>query len=316
MIPSLLLAVTCSVAALPAAPTGPAAGQQAAALPAVEAPPTIERAKRQKLVRAVKRLRNSSAERRRETEQEIIAFGRAALPVLLDAAVTPHEGQQAGLVECLSELADARDRELAAAALTSPHPTLRRFGARFAGELGTEELLDAATALLDDDDQTARIEAALALVSRGRDSGLLPLIEVFDTGWHPDAEVSPHKQQPGQQPPESPWQARILEALPGVAGKGSHKRLTWRLTIDPQREQEEPAEAANERLAAVRMLHAIGDRASQRAIAGALDDPHNLVQRAAIDGLRDLAEDSGPFDGGSIFEQLNEVKRLKQLVGG
>jgi len=134
-------------------------------------------------------------------------------------------------------------------------------------------------------------EAALALVRCGRPEGL-PLAATLYSG--PDKE-------------------RVLEVLPGIIGKGRHEPLAQRLKLDPRREQEEPAVAAAERQATVELLAAIGDDAARALLVTALDDKHNVVQRKAIDALRDLLENQGPLQASSIFQQIREVERLKAL---
>ena len=263
-------------------------------LPAVEAPPELDARQQAKLDRALDKLRNSNAERRAETEADVIGFGRGAIPALLDAASTTHEGKQAGLVVCLAALVDLRDREIVAAGLTSEHVVLRRFAAVAVGKLGLPEQLDALPPLLADEDEIVRIEAALSLVTHGREQALPHLIAVYDSDWQP----------------------RVLAALPGVVDKGDHRALVALLTPDPERAQFQPDAVAAEQLATVRMLHAIGDQHAVIALRRALDISNNLVQRGAIDALRDILEDKPPLEAGSIFAQVAEVERLKQLGAG
>ena len=110
------------------------------------------------------------------------------------------------------------------------------------------------------------------------------------------------------------WRTRILDTLPGVRNVGVHRPLVMRLESDPELELDDRETAAAGRIAAVRMLTAIGDRAAVTALVSALNDKHNLVQRAAIDGLRVVLEDREPLEAGSIFAQINEVERLKALA--
>lgn len=260
-------------------------------LPPVEAPPAMESRLEGRFERDLKRLRNSNAERRAETEAEIVEYGRAAIPGLVDSLHTDHEGLGEGLVTCLTALVDLRDRELVASHATSRHVYARAFAARAGGELGLDVTLDPLADLLDDPSTLVRIEAALALTANGREAGL--------------DELGRHFTQ---------VEERALAALSGVHGAGDHGPLVTLLEIDPQREREQPEEAAAERRAAVRMLQAIGDVPAVRALGGALGDPHNLVQRDAIDALRAICEDAEPFSGRSIFEQLGEVQRLEKVA--
>jgi HEAT repeat protein len=268
--------------------TGLAAAQDA---PPVQPPPTLEPAKVQALQRDIDKLRNNNVEGRTKTEAVVIEYGRGAIPFLVEQAHTRHEGQQAGLVNCLLALADMNDRELVASSLTSEHVTLRRFAARKAGELELPALLDALPPLLKDADEEVRTEAALALVAHGNEAGL-PVATFALTG---------------------PLRDRARAAIRGVAGKGKHENIGALLVIDPKREREEPDVASKERLAAVDVLYAIGDDASIALLVTALDDHHNLVQRAAINALRDLLEQQGPMVGSSIFQQIKEVERLKEV---
>jgi HEAT repeat protein len=268
--------------------TGLAAAQDA---PPIQPPPTLEPAKVQALQREIEKLRNNNAEGRAKSEAVVIEYGRGAIPFLVEQAHTRHAGQQAGLVNCLLALADMNDREMVASSLTSEHVTLRRFAARKAGELELPALLDALPPLLKDADEEVRTEAALALVAHGREEGL-PVAAFALTG---------------------PLRDRARAAIRGVAGKGKHENIGALLVIDPKREREEPEVAAKERLAAVDVLYAIGDDASVALLVGALDDHHNLVQRAAINALRELLEQQGPMVGSSIFQQIKEVERLKEV---
>ncbi len=284
-------------AAVPLPPSAIGVAQEAEPgnpeLPPVEAPPELEARLAPKFERALKRLRNSKAGPRAATEAEIIGYGRGTIPDLLEATTTDHAGLSAGLVFCLTELVDLRDRDIVAEALHSERPVMRRFGARATGKLGTEPLVAELPPLLEDDDDGVVVEAALALATQGSDAGLGELALRYG-----DPELKP----------------RVLAALPGVKGSGDHRALRMLLVIDERREREEPDVAAAERQAAVEMLHAIGDDSAINSLTRALEDSHNVVQRAAIDALRDLLEDSGPFDGKSIFQQLREVERLRDLA--
>ena len=268
-----------------------AAAAGAQDLPAVEAPPALTAGQAQSLQREIDKLRNNNAENRAKTEAGIIAYGRGAIPALVAEAHTLHVGQQAGLENCLLGLADLRDRDLVASCLSSEHVTLRRFAARKVGELKLKDQIDKLPPLLKDADEAVRTEAAISLVANGREEGL------------PVATIA----LPGAQ------HARVAAALKGVANKGPHAGVADMLKIDEKREREEPEVAAKERIAAVQVLHAIGDRAAEVLLVAALDDHHNVVQREAINALRDLLEQAEPMAGSSIFQQIKEVERLKQV---
>ncbi len=274
-------------AVLAGALLGAAAAQEP---PAIEPPPELTPAQAQSLDREIDKLRNNNAPGRAKSEAVILEFGRGAVPALVKAAHTRHAGQQEGLLNCLLVLTDLDDRGLVEESLASPHVTLRRFGARRAGELKLP-LMDKLPPLLADADEAVRTEAALALVANGREEGL-PVVALVLGG--PQAE-------------------RARAALRGIAGKGDHANLAAMLVIDKERERFEPEVASKERMAAVDLLHAIGDPASQALLVRALDDHHNIVQRMAINALRDLLEKQPPLDGSSIFQQIREVERLKQV---
>ena len=266
------------------------------ALPPVEPPPALSAMEAEKLKRAIKKLRNDSDKHRHAAEKEVIAFGRGAIPLLEDAATTDHASMMDALVNCLCGVADAHDRDRVEADMTSSLVVLRRFAARESGNIGTPELLDKLLPMLADADRPTQVEAALSLVRNGREEGLAVLTLAYGGSYGPG------------------WNERVLAALPGIADKGSHDEVGKLLTIDPEREKSEPDVASNERLAAVRLLHAIGDRAATALIVRALDDRHNVVQREAINALRDLLEQKGPLEASSIFQQLTEVKRLKDVA--
>ena len=282
----------------PATPAAAAPGRPAdpAALPPVEAPPVLSAMDAEKLKRTIKKLRNDSDKHRHAAEAEVIAFGRGAIPLLEEAATTDHESMMDALVNCLCGVADARDRDRVATDVTSKLVVLRRFAARETGDIALPEMLDALLPLLADPDKATQVEAALSLVRNGREEGLAVLTLAYGGSYGPG------------------WGDRVLAALPGIANQGSHQEIAKLLVIDPDREKAEPDVASNERLAAVKLLHAIGDRASTALLVRALDDRHNVVQREAINALRDLLEQKGPLEANSIFQQLNEVKRLKDVA--
>jgi len=288
----------------PAAPDKPAAPAPSTddppaargSLPPIEPPPALSAMEAEKLKRAIKKLRNDNAKYRHAAEQEVIAFGRGAIPLLEEAATTKDEAMMDALVNSLCGVADARDRDRVEANLASQLIPLRRFAAREAGDIGLPELLDRIIPLLGDADRPTQVEAALSLVRNGREEGLAVLTLAYGGSYGPG------------------WDDRVLAALPGIANKGPHLEAATLLTIDPEREKAEPDVASNERLAAVKLLHAIGDPAATALLVRALDDHHNVVQREAINALRDLLEHKGPLEASSIFQQLNEVKRLKDVA--
>jgi hypothetical protein len=280
------LALLC-VVALSVVP-GVAGAQE---LPPVEPPPALTAAQTQALDREIDKLRNHSAEGRAKTEAVIIGMGRGAIPALVEQCHTVHAGQQAGLVNCLLGLTDMRDRDLVEQSLTAERVPLRRFAARKVGELKIPAQIDKLPALLADKDEAVRTEAAISLIENGREEGL-PVATIALNG---------------------PQGARVKAALHGVAGKGDHAGVAAMLKIDPKREREEPEVAAKERIAAVAVLHAIGDKPAQVLLMQTLGDHHNIVQRDAINALRDLLEQQPPMQGSSIFQQIKEVERLKKL---
>jgi hypothetical protein len=266
----------------------PAAAQDAAPV----LPPGLPAAKAAALEREIAKLRNNNDAGRAKAEAEVIAYGRGAVPLLVKAGHTVHEGQRRGLVTCLLAVTTDDDRQLVAELLASPHIALRRFAARKAGELRRPELMEPLQTLLADPDEAVRVEAAIALVSNGHEEGL-PVAAPAMAG---------------------PLRGRVQAALKGVAGKGRHDNVGAMLTIDPQREREEPDVTSKERLAAVDLLHAIGDQTAIDWLVRALDDSHNVVQRNAINALRDLLEQSGPMQGSSVFQQIKEAERIKEVA--
>ncbi len=266
----------------------PAAAQDAAPVP----PPELSAAKAAALEREIAKLRNNNDAGRAKAEAEVIAYGRGAVPLLVKAGHSTHEGQRRGLVACLLAVTTDDDRQLVGELLASPHIALRRFAARKAGELRRPELMEPLHPLLEDPDEAVRVEAAIALVSNGHEEGL-PVAAPAMAG---------------------PLRARVQAALKGVAGKGRHDNVGAMLTIDPQREREEPGVTSKERLAAVDLLHAIGDQTAIDWLLRALDDSHNVVQRNAINALRDLLEQSGPMEGSSVFQQIKEAERIKEVA--
>jgi HEAT repeat protein len=287
-------------------------------LPAVEDPPELSSMQEQKLSRAVKKLRNSNAAKRAEVEQDVIAFGRGALPALLDASTTDHAGMMAGIQRCLVELVDARDRLLVEDHLESERVLLRRFAVEATGKLGVESLLDQLGPALADEDVDVATLGALSLALNGREDGLGRLVDTWVAAEAAGkvAAKSGSSRRGSKSAPEADltrWQPPILDAVAGLRGHGTHAPLVERLKIDEAQEKKDPSAAAAVRLSAVALLHHLGDEAAVRGLAVALGDRHNLVQQAAINAVRELVEDKPPFQG-ATFQQIKELERLRKLM--
>lgn len=300
------LARAAPLPSAPAAQDAEAAADRAPELPAVEAPPELRTSDAVKLERELKKLRNSKATARRKTEDKIIRLGRGCLPELLAAATTDHAGKADGLRRCVLELADLRDRELIGAQLESELPLLRRIAAEWIARHAFAPLVEPLRPLVRDADAEVAWAAALALTRLGQPDGLdVILARVTEpTGREVDEEAKSRAAADAE---------LAKAALGALAGNGKHSPLVAGMRRDETLERDDPAAHAATRRASVQLLAAIGDDVALGAVHAALDDPHNLVQRDAIDALRRLLEDKPPFDGGSIFAQLKEVDRLKKL---
>ena len=284
-----------------------------AALPTPEPPPALTSAKIQKLGRSIKKLTSKKTKARLLAEEDILEFGRGAIPVLVKEAATTSPYKQLSVQRCLIALADLRDWDLVEAKLESPQVALRRFAARKAGELQLEHLIETLELLLEDADSEVRLEAAVALASLGSETSLGALAEAYTQIFRLEQDEDTNR---SDETLEASLQVgvRIRASLPGLAGLGNHATLIARLKSDPALEKTNPEKAALDRQSAIAMLMTIGDEAAIAGISRALDDTHNVVQRDAINALRHLLEDQPPFSGGSIFQQINEVKRLKEAL--
>ncbi|MDG2149666.1 MAG: HEAT repeat domain-containing protein [Planctomycetota bacterium] len=284
-----------------------------AALPPPESPPALTSAKIQKLGRSIKKLTSKKTKARLLAEEDILEFGRGAIPVLIEEAVTTSPYKQLSVQRCLIALADLRDWDLVEATLDSPQVALRRFAARKAGELQLEHLIERLIPLLEDEDSEVRLEAAVTLARLGSESSLGALAQAYTQIFRLEQDDEADQ---SDEAVESLLDAgvRIRACLPGLAEVGNHANLIARLKSDPKLEKTNPDEAALNRQSAIAMLLTIGDGAAIAGISRALDDTHNVVQRDAINALRELLEDQPPFSGGSIFQQINEVKRLKGVL--
>lgn len=285
-------------------------------LPAVETPPELTALQKQKLGRAIKKLRNSNASVRAKVEDDVIAVGRGALPALADAASTDHAGKMAGLQRCLVELVDLRDRLWVAEAMSSEDLVMRRFAAEATGKLGTPTLLKQVAQLLDDEDTVSATLAALSLTRAGDESALGTLVDLYvaaDLAKTRASKSGRSKSSRGSPTAEVDWTPAILEALPQLYDVGSHEALLERLVVDDMLERDDPQASSAVRLAAVAMLDTIGDEAAVKGLIRALNDPHNIVQQESINALRRLVEDKPPFQG-ATFQQIRELERLKKLL--
>ncbi len=324
---ALLLLAAAPALARPAPAPAPTAGPPAALalpddeLPAPEAPPELEARDVQKMGRAIKKFTSGKTKARRAAEADVLEFGRGAIPHLVAEAATTSPEKQDSVARCLLALADMRDWDVVEASVGADEVALRRFAARKAGELGLAHLAPELEERLDDEDRDVRLEAAVALARLGSEAGLGALADVYRDIFRLERDLADDgSRRDGPELDDDEREKlldqgeRLREALAGLAEHGDHDALVARLTSDPKREKTDPEGAALDRQSAVALLAAVGDAAAIRGLASALDDAHNVVQRDAIDALRAIVEDAPPFDGASIFQQINEVKRLKDVL--
>jgi len=289
--------------------TGNAASREA--LPPPEAPPVLPAMQLQKLERELAKLSSSKPAARQAAIEQVVAYGRGALPALVAQAATTSATKQAALGACLLALADLRDWDLVERSLESEEVALRRFAARKAGELPLPHLRAQLIERLRDADAEVRLEAAVAVTALGSDAALDALAEAY----LPLAAVERQQDaSPEQRAHAAEAALRLRTALAGLRDEGDLSPLVKRLKSDPAEVQADPEGAAAERRAAIALLAAVGGEDAIRGLGLALDDGHNLVQRDAINALRQLVEDAPPFTGGSIFEQISEIKRLKAVL--
>lgn len=314
----LAVGLAVATSAGPVAAQGDPLHELARDLPKVEAPPELSALQEQKLGRAIKKLRNSNAAKRAETEDDVIAFGRGALPLLADAASTDHPGKMAGVARCLVELVDLRDRLFVAEAIDSEQLVMRRFAAEAAGKLGTDTLLGDLSTLLADADEVTATLAALSLTRNGDESALGVLVETYLSAEAGAAGTAKSKSKGSRSsrkaaPDTVDWTAAILDSLSRLHGAGPHQALLERLVVDKELERDDPHASSAVRLAAVKMLKTIGDEAAVRGLARGLEDHHNIVQQESINALRQLVENKPPFQG-ATFQQIKELERLKEVL--
>ena len=307
------LAALLAAVVLLAGPLAPAAGAQDApeGLPAAEEPPELSKSKAQKLARALKKLSATKPAARDKAREQVVAFGRGAIGPLLDEAATTNPVKQESVTLCLIELVDVADWITVERCASREEVALRRFAARKAGELPLPHLEETLVELLADDDAEVRLEAAIAVTALGSDRALgaladsyVPLHRALAAGEGDEAE----------QAEAADTTERIRAALAGLDDGADVRDLVARLKSDPMEQKADPEGTAVERMAAVALLRAVGTDAAVRGLTTALDDSHNIVQRDAINALRHVVEGAGPYSGASIFQQINEVKRLKEVL--
>jgi len=69
------------------------------------------------------------------------------------------------------------------------------------------------------------------------------------------------------------------------------------------------------RISTITVILAINDKKLKKALGRALNDPHNLVKTAAVNGLRKLVNNEGPKEFSNVFVLVEAVNKWKKDLG-
>jgi len=250
--------------------------------------PKLKPVYREKCKRLIRSFMNKNPKKRRKFEQDMIKFGRAAIPYMLDNANVKKAEQQECIYNCLFELMDEQDVEtLKTTCYQSKHEIMKRLAVCKIASFEKPSHLNFLKFATKDKDPVLRLEAALGLVAIKDASGVGEII----------MKVSENKRTTPK---------RLLANMPRLKGKAYESMFTPYLV-----KHENP----DVRRSAVKVLLAINDINLKRIIGKALEDPHNLVKTEAVNALRQLVNKEKPKSYRNVFELVEEVNKWKKDLG-
>ncbi len=246
--------------------------------------PALKTIQREQAQRYLKFLKTSNPKKRVKYEEKMIALGRGVIPLLLEKAETDHKHQAEGIARCLTTLLDARDSAILGGFSKSKKIRLRLIAVLKFSEARDPKYQEQLKVYLKDKDPSIRFEAAAGLVSLGDGRGVGEIILKLAEGRSREIE-------------------RALADIKLLYGKVFDSLFTPYVCghDDPK-----------VRKAGIEIIVIIGDRKLKTVLVKALNDDHNLVKAAAVNGLRKLLKNQEPIKFPTVFDLVNAVEKWKK----
>lgn len=250
--------------------------------------PKLSPLHKEKCKRLFRSFKNRNASKRRSFEKDMIKLGRGAIPDLLKNAKTKHENQGECIYNCLVALMDKTDLvTLKKSCYESDCPRLKLLAVVKIASFAMPEQRSFLKFAAKSDDPQIKLEAALGLVAIQDPSAIGEII----------LKVSENRRNPSK---------RLLKDLPKLSGK------TYASMFSPYLVRHKDPEV---RISAITVILAINDKKLKQALGKALNDPHNLVKTAAVNGLRKLVNNQGPKEFSNVFVLVEAVNKWKKDLG-
>ena len=261
--------------------------QAEAADRAWKAPPDYPRLSALHKEQAKERLvafKNRNPKKRDEAVHKMVSIGRSVIPFLLSRIDTRHADQGECIYRSLRALMDRRDAFVLKKCARSKCDRERLLAAAELAEMKDPHARDTLKALLADPKEEVRLEAALGLAEIEDPAGMGEIIR---------AVARDYKHVP----------ERVTRVIPRLKGH-VYGSLFFPFLSDKEKPEV--------RIAAVEVIVRIGDKGLKSVLGRALDDPHNLVKAAAVNGLRRLVKQQEPRAYSNVFELVEAVNEWKK----
>lgn len=225
-----------------------------------------------------------------QAHDALIACGASAVPFLLDRYGHERDPDAVKRVrDVLMETTDATQTRLLAKEFESKSSLERTFALWRSASFPDPELAKPATAALErvkkqgaKADPEERYAAALCAASAGSNAGM-------DLLW----DVALNE-----------WDKRGVELRTAVESLRGPEAARW--AIEKSKDG-----ARKEKLATLRLLAGLGDRASTSYVRPFLDDSDNTLRVAAVNALRGIVDGDLPLEQLPVFEVIDVAKKWK-----
>ena len=250
--------------------------------------PKLNALHNEQVKRLFRNFKNRNPAKRKEHVAQMIQIGRGAVPDLLKYADTKHEAQGECIYECLMTLLDERDLfVLKDTCFKADSDRMRRLAVVRIARMEREDQAAFLKFGVKDRVEDIRLEAALGLLYLKDATGIGEII----------LAVAKNRKDPPK---------RLVEPLPKVKGKAYGSLFLPYLVKHKNPEV---------RIAACRVITWIEDKGLKGTLGRALNDPHNLVKTAAVNGLRKLVRGEDPREFKNVFQLVEAVNTWKKDLG-
>lgn len=221
-----------------------------------------------------------------KSEAELVTIGAGAAPYLINKLVDAQANANDSLRRVLDQITAREHAALVAAFAKERRVALRHWVVERLAAFAEPTMAPVLQAALKDKEKEISYRAALGLVALGEKSALEPVVARCAEEWAEVGALSLKLVQPGRR---TEFGKALLDKI------GS-------------------AEDTKVKLAALRLLRALGTKDNGSGIGAHLDSEDHAVKKETINALRAIVEGSEPLEELSVFDAIEMAKEWKKRV--